>query len=80
MQKYPTGTKRAFFNPDQLALYVGAGQRANVETALNVEKKRFPQTPSQQSNYHNNNHSSNLDFNENDGDTGEYDDETGNLF
>ena len=34
--------KRAFFNPDQLALYVGAGQRANVETALKCgEKKCF---------------------------------------
>ena len=39
MQKHPTGTKRAFFNPDQLALYVGAGQRANVETAFKCGEK-----------------------------------------
>ena len=42
MRKHPTEMKRAFFNPDQLALYVGAGQRANVETALKCgEKKRL---------------------------------------
>ena len=42
MQKHPTVMRRAFFNPDQLALYVGAGQRANVETALKCgEKKCF---------------------------------------
>ena len=40
MQKYPTGTKRAFFNPDQLALYVGAGQRANVETAFKMWREK----------------------------------------